>query len=189
MATCVIYLRGIQHSEIESILQFIYLGEAKFYEERMNEFLNVAKNLDIRELSKGIIEEGDSAEVNKDDTNIKTEEFPIQADNVVEPSHLDIDEAPDVQQKTHNNAVNKHECQQCDKAYTRSCLLTRHIQSVHDGVRYACNQCDYQAAYQGDLTKHIQSKHEGVKYACNQCNYEATQQQHLKTHIKSKHKS
>ena len=25
----VIYLRGIQHSEIESILQFIYLGEAK----------------------------------------------------------------------------------------------------------------------------------------------------------------
>ena len=43
----VIYLRGIQHSEMESILQFIYLGEAKFYEERMNEFLTVAKNLDI----------------------------------------------------------------------------------------------------------------------------------------------
>ena len=33
----VIYLRGIQYSEIESLLQFIYLGEAKFYEERMNE--------------------------------------------------------------------------------------------------------------------------------------------------------
>ena len=41
----VIYLRGIQYSEMESILQFIYMGEAKFYEERMNEFLNVAKNL------------------------------------------------------------------------------------------------------------------------------------------------
>ena len=54
----VIYLRGIQYSEMESILQFIYLGEAKFYEERMNEFFNVAKNLDIRELAKGI-EDGD----------------------------------------------------------------------------------------------------------------------------------
>ena len=183
----VIYLRGIQYPEIESILQFIYLGEAKFYKKRMNEFLTVAKNLDIRELSKGIIEEGDSAEVNKDDTNIKTEEFPIQADNVVEPSHLDIDEAPDVQQKTHNNAVNKHECQQCDKAYTRSCLLTRHIQSVHDGVRYACNQCDYQAAYQGDLTKHIQSKHEGVKYDCNKCDYQGTSQSSLTVHIRFKH--
>ena len=60
----VIYLRGIQHSEMESILQFIYLGEAKFYEERMNEFLTVAKNLDIRELATGI-EDGDSAAVQK----------------------------------------------------------------------------------------------------------------------------
>merc|ERR1711949_22251 len=48
----VIYLRGIQYSEIESILQFIYLGEAKFNEERMNEFLSVSKNLEIQELSK-----------------------------------------------------------------------------------------------------------------------------------------
>ena len=43
----VIYLRGIQYSKIESILQFIYLGEAKFYEERMNEFLSVSKSLEI----------------------------------------------------------------------------------------------------------------------------------------------
>ena len=50
----VIYLRGIQHSEMESIMQFIYLGEAKFYEERMSEFLMVSKNLEIKELSTGI---------------------------------------------------------------------------------------------------------------------------------------
>ena len=48
----VIYLRGIQHHEIESILEFMYLGVATFYQERMNEFLNVAKNLEIREISK-----------------------------------------------------------------------------------------------------------------------------------------
>ena len=38
-SSTVIYLRGIQYSEMESILQLIYLGEAKFYEERMTEFL------------------------------------------------------------------------------------------------------------------------------------------------------
>ena len=43
----VIYLRGIQYSEIESLLQFIYLGEEKFNEERMNEFLSVSKSLEI----------------------------------------------------------------------------------------------------------------------------------------------
>ena len=35
-------------------MQFIYLGEAKFYEERMSEFLMIAKNLEIEQLSRGI---------------------------------------------------------------------------------------------------------------------------------------
>ena len=37
-------------SEIESILQFMYLGEAKFSKERMNEFLWAVKDLEIKEL-------------------------------------------------------------------------------------------------------------------------------------------
>ena len=49
-----IYLRGIQSLEIESILQFIYLAEAKICKERMNEFLDVAKSLEIQEVSKYI---------------------------------------------------------------------------------------------------------------------------------------
>ena len=40
-----IYLRGIQSYEIESILQFMYLGEGKFYYERMGEFIKVAKEV------------------------------------------------------------------------------------------------------------------------------------------------
>merc|ERR1711923_475858 len=53
-ANQVIYLRGIQHSEMESIMQFIYLGEARFYEERMSEFLQVSRDLEIKALSTGI---------------------------------------------------------------------------------------------------------------------------------------
>ena len=45
-----IYLRGIQHSEMESIIHFIYLGETRFCEERMSEFLLVSKNLEIQDL-------------------------------------------------------------------------------------------------------------------------------------------
>ena len=47
----VIYLRGILSYEIESILQFIYLGKATFYQERMNEFLQVGKSLEIKEIN------------------------------------------------------------------------------------------------------------------------------------------
>ena len=51
LSSPIIYLRGIQSYEIESILQFIYLGQATFYQERMNEFLNVAKSFQIKEIS------------------------------------------------------------------------------------------------------------------------------------------
>ena len=47
-----IYLRGIQHSELHSILQYIYLGEATLSTERINEFLEVARILEIKSLQK-----------------------------------------------------------------------------------------------------------------------------------------
>ena len=46
----IIHLEGIQSPEIESILQFIYLGESSFYKERMNKFLKVAKNLEVKNI-------------------------------------------------------------------------------------------------------------------------------------------
>merc|ERR1711911_287914 len=58
----IMYLRGIQFSEMESIMQFIYLGEATFYEERMDEFLAVAKSLEIKELCNAKPESNDEPE-------------------------------------------------------------------------------------------------------------------------------
>ena len=47
-----IYLKGIQSSEMESILQFIYQGEARFAEYRLNEFISASQSLEITQLSK-----------------------------------------------------------------------------------------------------------------------------------------
>ena len=40
-----IYLRGVKQQELESILQFIYLGEARFYEGNMDRFMEAVKEL------------------------------------------------------------------------------------------------------------------------------------------------
>ena len=56
---------------MESILEYMYLGVATFYQERMNEFLNVAQNLEIKEISEDakIEDENSSTEdQNKSDT-------------------------------------------------------------------------------------------------------------------------
>ena len=176
---------------MESILQFIYLGEAKFYEERMNEFLNVAKNLDIRELAKGIEDGDETSAVNEDNTGIDSEDTPRGCtEDVGEQRKPDINGAASGQHKIESGAVTKeykYECQQCNKAFTKTSNLARHTQSIHEGVKYACNQCDLQFTTQSNLTQHIQSAHEGVKYACNQCDKQYIGQRQLKTHIKSIH--
>ena len=41
----VIYLKGIQQDEMDSILESVYLNLAKFYEKKMNELLSFAKNV------------------------------------------------------------------------------------------------------------------------------------------------
>ena len=48
----IIYLKGINHQEMESILQFMYLGEARFSQERTSEFLRVATELELKSICK-----------------------------------------------------------------------------------------------------------------------------------------
>ena len=37
--------------------------------------------------------------------------------------------------------------------------LKKHIESIHEGVRYPCDQCDYRATEKGNLKRHEMFKH------------------------------
>ena len=50
-----IYLRGVKHQELKSILQFIYLGEASIYQCSMNRLIQAAKDLEIKQLAENVI--------------------------------------------------------------------------------------------------------------------------------------
>ena len=182
----IMYLRGVQYSEMESIMQFIYLGEATFYEERMEEFLAVAKSLEIKELC-----------LDGNETNDEPEDKPSPSDQVPSSTEKLIEQIEISDQSTENNPLcreegfvsnnYKYECEQCHKLFARQTSLTQHIQSNHEGVRYACNQCANQFTHMRSLRKHIRSKHEGVKYECDQCDYQASFKSTLTIHIQSKH--
>ena len=49
-----IYLSGVKSYELESILQFMYLGETKVCQERIGKFVKLAKDLEVKEISEGI---------------------------------------------------------------------------------------------------------------------------------------
>ena len=179
----IMYLRGIQYSELESIMQFIYLGEATFNEERMDEFLAVAKSLEIEELCNV---ETESNNVPEEHPSTNYQEQTVKSDNYQATTQGDITSLiPSKHEGFNFNTA----CNQCDYQTTNKKHLTVHIQSKHEGIRYACDHCDYQATQKSSLTVHIKSKHEGVRYPCTQwqCDYQATRQNYLTRHIESKH--
>ena len=200
-ANQVIYLRGIQHSEMESIMQFIYLGEARFYEERMSEFLMVSKNLEIKELSTGIDinDQTPANEESNEHENGVPENFDYDTTSLndgcvnVDPQ---TQTTPTIVNQSGNRKVrradiltgdSKFKCKDCERIFKSYQALRYHTKSIHEAVKYACNQCDKQFTEQSSLTRHIQSEHEGVKYACNQCDYQSNYQSDLRRHIQSKH--
>ena len=195
-ANPIIYLRGIQYSEMESIMQFIYLGEARFCEERMSEFLLVAKNLEIKNLSTSIEMKDDPTSSNEESSEHQTtfadndvDEDPAKTLNE-DGEYFDNQTHTSTKPTTRNKTINKsckYACNQCDYQATHQGNLTVHIQSKHEGVKYACNKCDYQAKRPYILRSHIQSIHEGVKYSCNECEKQFTQRNNLTVHIQTIH--
>ena len=187
----IIYLRGIQYSELESIIQFIYLGEATLYEERMDEFLDVAKSLEIKEIFNAETESKDEPEDylspnNHDMPTEFAEEQTVKYDTTVK---FDGIEKQETQESQGGVVTEKYKCDQCDKVYPNKHGLIRHRESVHLGVRYPCDQCDFQFKQQCHLRSHIQLIHEGelFKYACDECDQKFTHRKSLLTHIKSWH--
>ena len=154
-----IYLRGIQSYEMESILQFMYLGEGKFYYERMGEFLKVAKDLEVKEISKGVEmqneEEDDTEETVMDDEEKETDEDD-------EPKQTSENK---IRQRQPRNQIlsdaKSTKCPECGKVFTAKSSLMTHCRSKHEGNKYPCNKCDYRAKTQSHLQTHIKFKHAG----------------------------
>jgi hypothetical protein len=152
-----IYLRGIQSYEMESILQFMYLGEGKFYYERMAEFIKVAKDLEVKEICKGV-EIPNVVEVLKEETIMDEENPETDADD--EPKQTPKNKIRQRQPRSHISSDAKStECPECDKEFTRKHHMLTHYRSKHEGIKYPCNQCDYQATKKGSLKRHIKSLH------------------------------
>ena len=188
----IVNLKGIAYEEIDSILQFIYLGEATLHPDRMKEFLVAAQKMKVKELckeSKMIFERNNA--MNFEHQQIKKEVVMHTSEQYDKDCTKQANKqsvlATQIQSIHEGEVSLKYPCNQCDHQFTQKSNLTTHIKSVHEGVKYACNHCDYQATTQGNLKIHIQALHEGVKYACNQCDYQATEKGSLKTHIQSIH--
>ena len=160
-----IYLRGIQSYEMESILQFMYLGEGRVHHGRMSEFLKVAQDLKVKGIIDSVELPGEEAEENL--------EAELAVEEVIPKDEMEEELVEETaRQEVAPQAIN---------------LRQSKSKAQIDKKKFPCVMCKYQATTPGNLKTHVWSIHEGVKYPCDQCDYQATQKSVLKSHILGKH--
>ena len=195
-ANATIFLRGISHRDIQSIIQFMYLGKTIIHKGRMKKFLKVAKDLSIKEIGENIGDEYDDKDYEFSDESFNTED-PL---NVNEYQKLDSDvpEEPLIKEEKlddNNSMLQKpvktsdkmYSCNFCDKKLSTLGGIYLHTKVVHNEIRHPCQQCDYQATQPSSLKAHIQYKHEGSKFPCDQCEHQAPTKGGLQRHVQRKH--
>ena len=158
----IIFLRGVLAEEMKSILHFMYLGQATIYQDRMNNFLSVAKSLEIKEMSRDVnYDDLDSPNEEKFDENVepnignlhdeKSTEIPIKVKVEIEHESSKVN--------SHRNEAAQLACHICDKQYTDRFCLNRHIQSIHEGIKFPCNDCGYTTTRKDRLNIHKKKTH------------------------------
>ena len=147
MPSSVIYLRGIHSTEMKSLLEFMYLGQATLDQDRMTDFLNIAKDLKV----KGMENSMETAENDKnkvDDYGFKQEyQKPVQTSTENCEATIDADD------------LDGTDCPECEKVFKQRASMHQHYRSIHQGIRYPCDICGLQVTTKYKLIAHNKSKH------------------------------
>ena len=149
-----IYLRGITSHELEPILQFMYLGEATIHQERMGEFLNVARDLNLKEIGNHVDESYDKVNDVNYVSNFSEEAF-IDEHNF-EEKNMKQNKLVSVEDEEDKKLF---QCSYCVYKSSHAGTLNRHVKAVHEGVKYQCQHCNFEAKQTFQLKAHVKRNH------------------------------
>ena len=131
-SSSVIYLKGIQQQEMESILQFMYLGEATIHQDKMKKFVKVARNLEIKDFE----DEKVTFEEPEDDTKTKLQPRLINEE-------YDEKNSPNNQLLTTETSLKKSlsdETLSENQFTVKGISFTKEIESNQENGKHDCNQ-------------------------------------------------
>jgi len=90
-----LYLRGVKQAELQALLKFMYFGETNIYADRINDFVTVAKDLEVKEISEGQREDPNVENKNKNSEPPSAQNksiLPESGASSAKKEHLDLQE-------------------------------------------------------------------------------------------------
>ena len=198
-ANPLIYMRGMNSEDLMAIIDFLYNGEANVYQENLDNFLNIAEELQLKGLTNRQRDDHDETVTNESAKEYKIIE-PKQEMNktliqgaktfandpscniVVPDMELAVSEMKVVVPFTPNEGLSILDSQ-------IKSMMTVGQNSMPNGKRVnVCNVCGKEGERR-TIVDHIETHHiEGVTHPCNFCNKTFRSRPSLKAHYNSQHK-
>ena len=181
----VVFLRGIRSEEMQSVLEYLYLGQTQISQQKVDQFFQVASDLQIKDISKSYNNKEQREIRNNEGTSEKVVgEEQKEAENHLTKTTNDIEAENQV--KFENYEI--HACNYCKRKFTLENSLRKHIKTIHHKSAHSCSQCESSFTDQPSLHHHIQSVHHGgTKLSCTHCQEQYSSKAGLKFHMKRVH--
>ena len=171
---------------MESIIEFMYLGQTTLLQDTMDEFLKIARNLKIKGISSTEIK------MKPVEENIKKELDPYAlTETLLEYSLISKDDlkqksSKELIQSSSKNERNCWSCKECGSRYESEDSVKRHYKVVHPEFIQAlhkCGKCNFGSSDLESYKAHLVMNHLNSKYQCNQCTKSFETYKKLKGHI------
>jgi len=187
-----IYMSGIKHQELKSIINFMYVGETEVAHDKLEIFMSIAAKFKIKGLSNCQINE-EPSRPNQEQAKLEFKSI-HKDDPLKEALEADKkDENNDAQGLTpkeeEDNVVNASDDKIMD-AYIESNQSKKTEESKEPtkiGQEYFCQYCDYKARFRNNVYNHTAAQHEGKRFPCDFCQYESKYYGDLIKHKGRKH--
>ena len=173
-----IYFNGINAMDLEVVLDFIYFGEVKVYEEDLDRFLRVAEELQLKGL------EGNNGKPPIVQLLSTTEEIKPKSEIERKPIEKDFTSSMNFGKPVSTESrTMKQFPMDTDTATVVASMIKK------QGNVYKCSECDFQSRYTSHLKEHVQKHIEGLEFPCKYCEKVMRSSAALRMHINKNHQT
>jgi len=197
-----VYLTDVIYSDLQALVNFIYLGQTTVVQKDLKRFLSVAAKFEVRgltdnkyqddknsrELSCTPIESIETKSDIKDKTTGIELSMNIGDDEDINKS-IETEEDFNLKSEIHCDGENMFFDNSGDvQNHENSYLLQNYSYTKSENEKlYPCDQCDYKATYACNLTSHKRTVHDKLYLYCEFCEFKSSRKDRLNKHVISKH--